>query len=259
MSALPLLEARELAVGYGRKALLPPLEIAVREGEVWALVGRNGAGKTTLLRTLLGLLPPVHGTVTKAPGATVGYVPQRNEMDLSVPTRVIDLVRTGRDAGFSFLNPFYGVQQWAAVDRAMEDAGVSGLARQPFATLSEGQKQRVLLARALVSAPKLLVLDEPTSAMDVESERAVFSLLAALKESRSLAVLLISHDIERVLAFATHLVHVDKDLGVARAGDVASVSRSQPFLRQYGAHFAFRSGDDDERPAAEGEREEARP
>lgn len=240
----PLLEARALRVGYERAALLPPLDLTVRAGEVWALVGRNGAGKTTTLRTLLGLLPPVAGAVIRPPGVTVGYVPQRSELDLSVPARVIDVVRTGRDEGWSFLSPLHGRAQAGAVERAMRDTGVHALARQQLAELSEGQKQRVLLARALVCAPRLLVLDEPTSAMDAESERAVFALLDALKEQRSLAVLLISHDIERVLDFATHLVHVDKDLDLARAGETKAVSRSRPFLRQYGALFTLVSGAD---------------
>ncbi len=245
-SESPLLVGRALRVGHARTPLLPPVDVSVRKGEVWALVGRNGAGKTTMLRTLLGLLPPVAGEVRVGARVSVGYVPQREDVDLSVPTRVIDLVRTGRDVGWSFLRPLHGIAQRALVERALQDSQTRELAHVQLAELSEGQKQRVLLARALVCAPELLVLDEPTSAMDVHSEQAVFDLLRALQQQRALAVLLISHDIERVLRFATHLIYVDKDLHVVEVGTNEEVCRTAPFRRQYGALLALPSGRDDD-------------
>jgi ABC-type Mn2+/Zn2+ transport system ATPase subunit len=241
-----LLSARDLRVGYGGAAILPPVDVELREGEAWALLGHNGAGKTTLMRTLIGLLPPVAGELTRS-ASCVGYVPQRSELDLSVPSRVLDIVRTGLDGGWSFFKPLMGASMHKAVDRALRDARVVELAREPFAALSEGQKQRVLFARALASEPRLLVLDEPTSAMDRSNEDKVFALIEELRDTRNLAVLVITHDIERALSFCDHVVHVDKDNGFARAGDVAEIVRAPEFISQFGAFFEVTSaetGDD---------------
>jgi len=230
-----LIAARDLRVGYGGVPLLPGLDLEIQPGQVWALLGHNGAGKTTLLRTLLGLLPPVAGVVVRGASTHIGYVPQRSELDLSVPSRVIDMVRTGHDRGWSFLRPLPGRGRHTAVESAMRDTRVWELARQPFAALSEGQKQRVLFARALVSSPRLLVLDEPTSAMDKQNEDALFALIDELREARDLGVLIITHDIERALLTADHLIFVDKERGVVLAGARTQVSREPAFLRQFGA------------------------
>jgi zinc transport system ATP-binding protein len=237
LSPAPLLTAHTLRVGYDGRALLPALSFEVRRGELWAVLGRNGAGKTTLLRTLLGLLRPVEGEVQRLATHHVGYVPQRSELDLSVPSRVIDMVRTGRDRGWSFFRPRLDAASHEAVEQAMRDTHTLDLAKEQFADLSEGQKQRVLFARALVSGPALLVLDEPTSAMDRENEAALYALIDELREERDLAVLVISHDIERALQAATHVAHVDKDLGIAAAGPKDEVVHRPHFIRQFGAFF----------------------
>lgn len=235
--ALPascLLQTVAVRVGYRRVPLLPPLDVTVREGEALGLVGKNGGGKTTLLRTLVGLLSPVAGEVQRRGQLRLGYVPQRADVDLSVPARVVDIVRTGRDTGWSVLRPLYGSQRRDAVEKAMIDTDVQSLRTMPFAALSEGQKQRVLLARALVSDPELLILDEPTSAMDAANETAVFALLEELRVKRSLALVLVSHDVPRVMKLCTHLIHVDKDHGIACTGTVAEVSATMPFQRHLG-------------------------
>ncbi|MFZ9888766.1 MAG: metal ABC transporter ATP-binding protein [Myxococcota bacterium] len=234
LPAESLLRAAALRVGYRRAPLLPALDVTVRTGEAFGLVGRNGGGKTTLLRTLVGLLPPVAGEVQRRRQLRLGYVPQRADIDHSVPARVLDIVRTGRDTGWSVLQPLYGRLMREAVESAMVDTDVQALRTMPFAALSEGQKQRVLLARALVSEPELLILDEPTSAMDAANESAVFALLDQLRVKRSLAIVLVSHDVPRVMKLCTHLVHVDKDLGIACVGTVSEVSETEPFQRHLG-------------------------
>lgn len=230
----PLLAADALAVGYAGASILPPLAFAVRPGEAWALFGRNGSGKTTLLRTLLGLLPPTRGEIARAPGLRLGYVPQRGGYDLSIPARVVDVVRDGTAAGRSYLRPLLAPADHAAVARAMDDTDTTGLAAQAFTALSEGQKQRVLVARALVARPALLVLDEPTSAMDARNERAIFDLLAALRARHGIAVLVASHSTEAVARCSTHAVFVDRDHGHVTAGAIADVLRDPEFVRHYG-------------------------
>jgi zinc transport system ATP-binding protein len=237
-----LLRANELVVGYRGAGILPPVSFSIGPGEFWALIGRNGSGKTTLLRTLLGLLPAVCGHVTWAPQAAVRYVGQRADLDLSVPTRVIDVVRQGCDQGWSFLRPQRRRHVRAQADVALQEVDAVALAWQPFRELSEGQKQRVLLAQALVSDPTLLVLDEPTSAMDMVSERAIFALLQRLGRERRLGILLVGHHLSVLAAHATHLVMVDSDDAVALAGRLEEVGAHPQLRERYGALFRAGGG-----------------
>jgi zinc transport system ATP-binding protein len=232
-----LITARDLSLGYAGRAILPPLSFTVRPEESWALLGRNGSGKSTLLRTILGLLPKVGGRLDRAPGLNVSYVPQRGDYDLTVPYRVKDFVAAGVDRDWSFLRParIWRHRDW--IDRAMEETDVTRIAQRRFAELSEGQKQRVLIARALVSSPRVLVLDEPTSAMDVVAEQAVFELLDHLRRSQRLAVIMASHQMAFLPTFATNSVFVDRDHGYARVGTAAEIAGDEHFLGHYGVHM----------------------
>jgi len=238
---------RDVEVGYGGQALLPPVSFDIEPGQFWGVIGRNGAGKTTLLRTLLGLLAPVRGRVERAPDMRVGYVPQRADIDLSVPSRVIDIVRTSLDDGWSFLRPFVAGNTKVIVDDALKAAKVDGIARQSFRELSEGQKQRVLLARALVRKPSVLVLDEPTSAMDHETEMAVFHLLDELRAERGMAVVVITHDLVRAAQLSTHLVFAHKDENVVLAGPADDVLSDEVLQRVLGDLASARASYDGER------------
>ncbi len=230
-----LVSLAALEVGYAGRAILPPVNLSIEAGSIWALVGRNGAGKSTLLRTILGLQPPVRGEVRFAPGVTRNFVPQRGEFDLSVPARVIDFVRGGAETKWSFLDPLHVLRARDAVASAMRDTKVTDLASHPFAELSEGQKQRVAMARALVSEPQFLVLDEPTSAMDPHAEEALFELVASLCRTRRLAILVASHQLSFVPRHATGVVWVDADDGLVITGDKQDVLTSPEFHRRYGA------------------------
>ena len=230
----PLLALEGVVAGYGGRPLLPPLDLAVRPGQAWAFTGLNGSGKTTLLRTAIGLLPRVSGAVRREPAVAVSYVPQRGDYDLSVPSRAVDLVSAGLDRGWSFLRPLHLRRGRDRVRSVMDETGVGDLGRRPFAELSEGQKQRVLIARALVSDPQLLVLDEPTSAMDPVGEQGIFGLIEALRDSRGLAVILATHTMSYVPEFATHAVLVDAEADLALAGEADGVSASPEFQARYG-------------------------
>jgi len=229
-----LIPAQALAVGYGRKSILPPVTFEVGEGEVWGIIGPNGSGKSTLLKSLLGLLRPVAGRLALGEGVKLGYVPQRTGLDLAVPARVVDVVRGGVDRGWSFLNPLYQKQHQPEVERAMKDTHVTALAHQQFSTLSEGQKQRVMIARALAGDPSLLVLDEPTSAMDAGAERVMFELLGELRSTRDLAILLVSHHLPVLGEFATHAIYVDRDKSFIESGDIQTVCACDPCVARYG-------------------------
>jgi len=227
-----------LQIGYAGRSILPPLDLAVGGGQAWALVGRNGSGKTTAMRTLLGLLPPIAGRIERALGVRIGYVPQRATVDASVPGRVVDVVRAGLDHGWRFLDPRVPLRGGAAVKRALEAVDALDLRRQHFARLSEGQKQRVLIARALVAEPALMVLDEPTSALDPVSEEGIFGLLDRLRRQRDLALVIASHQLSYVPRFATHALLLDREHGVALAGTAAEILTAPAFHARYGAAAA---------------------
>jgi zinc transport system ATP-binding protein len=230
----PLIACRGLVVGYGGRAILPPLDLEVRTGEFWALLGNNGSGKTTLIRTLLGLLPRVGGEIDRAPDTVMSYVPQRTELDPTIPNRVIDFVRSGRDRAWSFVHPFPRKDQ-ESTRKALDDARCRDLAQQQLSHLSEGQKARAVLARALVSDPRVLFLDEPTSSLDASTERAVFDLLDALRRERDLALIVVSHRSELFLGRATHAVYVDRAANVAVAGEFDAITRSEVYVSGRGA------------------------
>lgn len=231
----PLLSVRTLRVGYGRNALLPPISFQVRSGEMWAIAGPNGAGKSTLLKTLLGLHPPLDGAIQL--DGRIGYVPQRSATVARLPGRVRDVVASGVDGGWSFLRPGTIRAKRASIDRALELAHASAWAKQPFDQLSEGQKQRVRIARALAGESSLLVLDEPTSAMDIESEHRVMHLLDELRCQADVGVLLVSHHIAVVAEFATHVLVLDRDLQSVVAGPIEEVGRAPEVISRYGEIF----------------------
>ena len=230
-----VLSASDLVVGYAKKALLPPIAFAVESSQTWAIAGPNGSGKSTLLRTLLGLLPPVAGTY--AAPERIGYVPQRSQLDGRLPGRVVDVVASGLDEGMSFLRPGHVRRGRADVTRALKLTRCSDLEKQRFSELSEGQKQRVLIARAVVRSPQLLVLDEPTSAMDISAEHRVMHLLDEIRNDAGIAVLLVSHHLAVVAEFATHLAVLDRDLGSVVAGPIREAGADPRVQKRYGRIF----------------------
>lgn len=230
----PILTARGLGVGYGDRALLPPLSFSVLPGEQWVVVGRNGGGKSTLLRTLLGLLPPVSGQVERPTGTTLAYVPQRYPLDPTVPVRAIDLVAEGLESGWSFLRPLRPPGARTAIQEALSRVGIEHLATQRFNLLSEGQKQRVLLARALVGRPSLILLDEPTSAMDLLAEQQTLEILDGLRRDLGTSVMLVSHHLEATLALATQAIFVDAEHATVAVGAVADILSDPTFRLHFG-------------------------
>jgi len=230
MSADPVLTTDRLVVGRSRQPLLPAVDVAVRPGELWAVLGRNGSGKSTLLRTLARVLRPVSGTVERRRGLRVSWVGQRTAIDTTVPARCRDVVRSGLSTGWRFAVPLLGS---SAVDEALALADATALANARFHELSEGQKQRVLLATAIVSDPELLLLDEPASAMDAASERHLFDVLDRVRADRRTAVVLVSHHVDLTVARATHGIFVDADAAVVATGPIDVVAAAPAFRHRY--------------------------
>lgn len=222
-----LVSCEALVVGRAGRALLPPLDLTIRRGELWVVLGRNGAGKTTWARTLLGLERAVAGRVTIPPGVRRTYLAQQRELDAAYPLRVRDVVGFGLERGTSFLRR-RGLEHRERLERALEEAGVGALADRPFRELSEGQKQRVLLARVHAAQADLAVLDEPTSAMDAAVEREAWALLARLRRELGLALVVITHAHALVRAHADRVLVLDAQSVVSGTPEAVLAARS-PF------------------------------
>ncbi len=219
-----LLELNALRVGYRGRAILPPIQAAIRSGEFWGIAGSNGSGKSTLVKTLLNLLPMIDGDVRYSNELKIGYVPQRSSLDLSIPARAIDVIEGGASRGWSFVTPFLNAAQREAIRDAMAKTRTTELAYAQLGELSEGQKQRVLMARALVGNPELLVLDEPTSAMDAPTELDMLHLLRELQTEHQLAILLVSHNLYAMCSVITHALMLDREHQLILSGDVRDVA-----------------------------------
>ncbi|XXF75602.1 metal ABC transporter ATP-binding protein [Myxococcaceae bacterium GXIMD 01537] len=237
-----LLTCEQLVIGYGGKGLLPPIHLEVRRGMFLAVVGRNGSGKSTFFKTLLGLLPPVSGNIAKAtPGTKTAYVPQTSGIDPILPVRPHELVMWGRLSGWNFLRPYSTSEDRHAAEAALDSAGARPIANRPYRELSEGQKQRALLARVLATEADLVLLDEPTAAMDAVAERETMERLAKLARERRIAVVVVSHDLHVSAQYADALMFFDREGGTVVSGDARTVFCHPAFRQQYGDEYCTRS------------------
>jgi len=233
-----LLRCERLCVGYDRP-LTPPIDLSLRRGEFWVVVGRNGTGKTTWFRTLLGLVPSMSGRVHSRADLRMSYVAQRSQLDPLFPVLACDVVAMGLERGRSCFG--FRLREPAAVTQALERAGASAFARRPFRNLSEGQKQRVLLARLWAAQPELALLDEPTSAMDVVAERDTMTALDQLRESTGCTIVLVTHEMGIASEFASHVVLFDAACENVLVGSPEHVLSHALFHRNY--PDAARSGE----------------
>jgi ABC-type Mn2+/Zn2+ transport system ATPase subunit len=226
-----LVSFRGASLGYGRRVVLKDVTFDIDEGDFLGLVGPNGSGKTTILRTFLGSLAPLAGTVAIAPGLRYGYVPQREQVDSVFPLRAIDVVLMGRYDRIGL------GRRPAAADRAralaaLDQVGIAHRADHAFNDLSGGQKQRTLIARALVGEPNVLVLDEPTSGMDLVATTQILGLVRDLHERTTLTVIMVSHALNEVANYVERIVLVHE--GGLRVGTVSEVMTEQALSDMYG-------------------------
>jgi len=219
----PVVELDDVWFSYDGTPVLRAASLRVDAGEFVSVIGPNGGGKTTLVRLLLGLLRPgrgrvrVFGQVPERARSLVGYVPQYARFDPRFPVNVRDVVLMGRLGRTRRAGPFRRADRRAAAD-AMGEVGLADLARRPFEALSGGQRQLALIARALAGEPHLLLLDEPTSNLDVRVQSEFYDLLVAL--SRRMTVLLVSHDVGFVTRAVSKVVCVRQTLAVHPTAEV---------------------------------------
>ena len=228
----PTIDIANMSVGYGGPPVLTDVSLAVRPGELVALVGANGAGKSTLLKVIVGLLRPSSGTVrvlgTDPQNAAprLAYLPQAEELRWDYPLRVHDVVAMGRIRRKGSPGP-------DAEQQALARVSAADLARRPIQALSGGQRQRVLLARALVSQPELLLLDEPATGVDPATEEQLMGVLREIA-STGRTVLVSTHDLAGVVAHFRRVVCLNGR--IVADGDVALLRDDRVLRETYGGH-----------------------
>ena len=199
-----------LSIGYDDRAILQNINFSVNKGDYLCIVGENGSGKSTLMRTLLHLQPSLGGEITFGDGVReneIGYLPQQTLIQKDFPASVREIVLSGCLNGCGF-RPFYNRAEKARTKEMMEKLQISNLSKRCYRELSGGQQQRVLLARALCATRKLLLLDEPVSGLDPQATRDMYDTIRKLNTEDKITVVMISHDLETVSVFASHILYI---------------------------------------------------
>ena len=218
----PLIEATDVAVRFGARTVLSGASVSVRAGEIVTLIGPNGAGKTTLVRAMLGLVKPSAGTVTRKKGLRIGYMPQRLHIDPALPLSVRGFLKLGAP-GRNY-------------ELALREVGAGHVIDEPMRDISGGETQRVMLARALLRDPDVLVLDEPVQGVDITGQAELYLLIQSIRKSRGVAVVMVSHDLHVVMAQTDHVVCLNQH--VCCAGHPEAVSRHPEFVALFGDEIA---------------------
>ena len=228
----PAIVASELAAAYGALPIWSGATFSIPTGSFTAVLGPNGSGKSTLIRMILGQLPPARGRLEVLGGRphrgnpSIGYVPQGSSFDPDLSIRGRDFVGLGID-GHRWGLRFGGRENAKAqAGAAIEAVGATGYADRSVGRVSGGEQQRLLLAQALVGTPRLLVMDEPLSHLDVRNQRAMVQLISEVARERSLTVLLIAHDVNQLLPHIDHVLYIAQGkLAMGKPKDIITSQR----------------------------------
>ena len=208
------LSCQNLSLGYEGKEILSGLSFEVNSGDYLCIVGENGSGKSTLMRTVLGLKKPMSGKIITGDGLSaneIGYLPQQTLVQRDFPASVKEIVISGNQ-GRCGLRPFYNKQEKDLAVENMKKMGIYDLQNRCYRELSGGQQQRVLLARALCATKKMLLLDEPVAGLDPKVTADMYSLIDGLNKEDKITIIMISHDLDAAIKFASHILHIGKDI-----------------------------------------------
>jgi zinc/manganese transport system ATP-binding protein len=233
----PVLAVDGVSVRLSGRPILADVSFTIGAGEFVGLIGSNGAGKTTLLRVLLGLQQRTAGSITicgqSSGRGLVGYVPQKIQLDPDMPVRARDLVGLGLD-GQRLGIPFPSRRRRELVEEMLEAVDASSFASQRVGSLSGGEQQRVMIAHALISRPRLLLLDEPLANLDIRSAQEIISLLADVTRRQGVSVLISAHEMNPLLPVMDRVVYLAG--GRAASGTTEKVIREDVLSGLYGYH-----------------------
>ncbi|GIU00004.1 ABC transporter ATP-binding protein [Sulfurovum sp. TSL6] len=212
---MSVIDIKNVSFAYDKQMILENINLSVEEKDFLAIIGPNGGGKSTLLKLILGILNPQKGSVSvlgKAPSKSltqIGYVPQNTNVNTDFPIKVIEVVMMGHVGG---KRPLFGYskEEILCAMGALAQVGMENFAQTKIGALSGGQRQRVMIARALCAHPQILILDEPTSSIDITGQKEIYELIKTLNES--ITVVVVSHDISVILEYANKAAHVNKSL-----------------------------------------------
>lgn len=219
-----LIKANHIGVRFADRHVLQDVTLELQEGQLMTLIGPNGAGKTTLVRIVLGLLQPHTGTLYRAPGLRIGYMPQKLFIEPTLPLTVRRFLQLAAP------------RQKRDVEPLLEEVRIVHLLDQQVSALSGGEMQRVLLARALSQSPQLLVLDEPAQGVDVSGQVELYKLINNIRDSHGCGVLMVSHDLHLVMATTDEVICLNQH--ICCHGKPEHVSSDPAYLALFGQQQA---------------------
>ncbi len=205
-----ILKCENVALSYDGRTVAENIDFQIDEGDYLCVLGENGSGKTTLINALLGLKKVANGKIVYGEGVkaeNIGYLPQKQSVGADFPACVREIVRTGflGKRGFRF---YYSKEERERAEELMKTLGIDGFAKRAFGELSGGQQKRVLLARALCSTENLLILDEPTAALDPIVTEELYEMTKKLNDEEKISIIMVSHDVSAATKYANKILHI---------------------------------------------------
>lgn len=216
-----LVQVSDVSVQFQQHIALQAVSLDVPSGKIITLIGPNGAGKSTLVRVVLGLLKPQTGRVFRQANITIGYMPQRLSIDPVLPLTVERFLALSR------------VKKQTAIEKILGEVGAAHVLKHPLQNISGGEMQRVLLARALLREPDLLVLDEPIQGVDITGQYELYELIARIRQQRGCGILMVSHDLHLVMAATDEVLCLNKKM--CCSGHPETVTKHPAYLELFGA------------------------
>ncbi|KUJ71394.1 ATP-binding cassette domain-containing protein [Thiomicrospira sp. WB1] len=229
MNTTPLIEAHNISHRFDDQDVLSNVSLSLYPDEILTLIGPNGAGKSTLLKLLLGLMQPTQGRIQRKPGLRVGFMPQKIQIDDSLPlsvTRFLSLARPRHEKRSEFITKLEAVA---------EELTLGGLMKRPVQKISGGEMQRVLLARALLKSPDLLVLDEPVQGVDLQGQTELYEYINAVRLRHHCGILMVSHDLHIVMKDTHRVLCLNQH--ICCQGHPQTISGTDAFKTLFGDGF----------------------
>lgn len=194
---MELIEISKLSLGYEKQAIIKNLNLTIEDKDFICVVGANGSGKSTFIKALLGLIKPLKGDIIfkNLPKNSIGYMPQENKVDQNFPASVMEIVMSGNLNNMGF-RPFYSKVEKKITLQNLQLLKIEKLKNKSFRDLSGGERQKVLLARSLTATTKLLILDEPSNNLDVNSRKDLYKAIRELNKKHDVAIIMVTHDLD---------------------------------------------------------------